>query len=156
MTWYVYMRSSLVHTYTFMPSIRAPLLTSEAVSKGRNIPVRAWAYRNETPASPGCDSPVRYIATLHQGNALPRWRTTGRSMPRLGTATRVATGDVSSAQRTSVPAQIRRAMAPTSALLQTRAIWASVTDEAAPAFPSASVGRLGSRSRTAGFEQVPT
>src|SRR5665811_858446 len=98
---------------------------------------------NETPASPGCDSPFMYIATLHHGNALPRWRTIGRSIPRLGTATRVATGDVSAAQCTSAPAAIRRAMPPTSALLQTRAIWASVTDEAAAAFPSASTARLG-------------
>src|SRR5512140_3765420 len=111
---------------------------------------------NETPASPGCDSPCMYIATLHQGNALPRWRTIGRSMPRLGTATRVAIGYVSGAQCTSAPAAMRRAMPPTAALLHTRAIWVRVTDEAAVAFPSVSVAMLGSRSRTVGFAQVPT
>ena len=37
--------SSFVQTSTIMPIIFLPFDTFDAVSSGRNIPVRAWAYR---------------------------------------------------------------------------------------------------------------
>ena len=37
--------SSLVQTSTIIPSILLPFATLDASRIGRNIPVRAWAYR---------------------------------------------------------------------------------------------------------------
>jgi hypothetical protein len=63
-------------------------------SRGRNMPVRAWAKMYVVPAEPGRLEPVgRYSATLQYGKALGSlggW-TTGRSMLSAGTTTRVTT-----------------------------------------------------------------
>ena len=67
------------------------------------------------------------------------------------------TGRVSVAQWTSGPDRRRRAIEPLSDAFQTGVMRASVTvtvPDAEP-FPSASVARLGSRSRSVGLEQVP-
>jgi hypothetical protein len=61
--------SSLVHSSTTMPSIFLPFCCFDALSRGRNIPVRAWANRYVALPSPGCPSrwSPYHIATLQAG-----------------------------------------------------------------------------------------
>src|SRR6266540_5681849 len=73
-----------------MPIIACPLSRCDWVSSGRNMPVRAWAKMYVAPFWPGCEKMSRYIATLQYGKPLGGL-TTGRSMLKAGTDTRVTT-----------------------------------------------------------------
>src|SRR5436309_15884390 len=99
------------------------------------------------PGSRGCATDARYIATRHGGyDDGPRM--TGRSIPRVDTATRVACANENAPQRTDVPLTMRSTNPGVRAAdqIQYSCPWTSVAERAT--VPVEDVSSAGSRSAT--------